>query len=98
MVHDPEAGRAVEVADASAVAAGDSHVVLAGAIDDDEVEHSGHSSTYVLDLDQLTIAHVGKAPHDAQVAVAAGLLLWNTPGPGDTQDAYDVVWKVGRLG
>ena len=55
VVHDPEAGRAVEVSDASAVAAGDSHVVLAGAIDDDEVEHPGHSSTYVLDLDQLTV-------------------------------------------
>jgi hypothetical protein len=51
----------------------------------------------VLDLDQLTLARVGEGMHDAQVALAAGLLLWNTPGPDDSQDAYDVVWNVARL-
>lgn len=96
VVHDLDGGRAVEVADASAVAADDSHVLLAGATDD-SVEHPGHSSTYVLDLDRLTIARIGEGTHDPQVALAAGMLLWNTPGPGDSQDAYDVRWRVARL-
>lgn len=96
VVHERHGGRVVEIADAAAVAADASHVVLSGGTDDG-AEHPGHTSTYVLDLDQLTLARVGEGMHDAQVALAAGLLLWNTPGPDDSQDAYDVVWNVARL-
>jgi hypothetical protein len=32
-----------------------------------------------------------------QVALSAGLFLWNIPGPIDDNDVYDVVWKVARL-
>ncbi|TGN64111.1 hypothetical protein EXE59_09235 [Nocardioides eburneiflavus] len=96
VVHDRQGGRAVEVADATVVAADDSHVVLAGP--SDGVDHPGVSSTYVLDLTELTVARIGGGLHDTQAALAAGLLLWNTPGPRDSQDAYDVVWKVARLG
>jgi hypothetical protein len=96
VVHDRQGGRAVEVAAATAVAADDSHVVLAGATDG--VDHPGDSSTYVVELDELTVARIGGGLHDTQAALAAGLLLWNTPGPDDSQDAYDVVWKVARLG
>ncbi len=28
------------------------------------------------------------------VALAAGLALWNVPGPRDDDDHLDVVWKV----
>lgn len=96
VVHDPEAGRAFEVPDASAVAADDSRVVLTSATDGGG-EHPGKSSTYVLDLDGPAITRIGRGPHEPQVALAAGLLLWNTPGPTDSQDAYDVVWNVARL-
>lgn len=95
VVHDLVGGRAVEVPDAAAVAADDSHVVLAGGTDDGE--RPGDTSTYVLDVDELTVARVGKGGHDDQVALAAGLLLWNSAGPDDSQDAYDVVWKVARI-
>lgn len=97
VVHDPEGGRAFEVPDASAVAADDSRVVLLSRTTDGGAEHPGKSSTYVLDLDGLTIARIGRGAHEPQVALAAGLLLWNTPGPTDSQDAYDVVWNVARL-
>lgn len=97
VVHDREAERTVEVADAAAVAADDSRVVLAGATDDGG-EHPGRSSTYVLDVDELTIVRIGDGLHDTQAALAAGLLLWNAPGPEDRPDAYDVKWKVARVG
>lgn len=96
VVHDPEGGRVFEVPDASAVAADDSRVVLTSE-NNPGAEHPGRSSTYVLDLDGLTITRIGRGTHEPQVALAADLLLWNTPGPTDSQDAYDVVWNVARL-
>ena len=89
----------VVVRGVSALAGDDQHVVLAtastylGAL----VAPAGGGRTYLLDLSDLTLARVGRGPHEGQVELAAGLLLWNAPGPGDTDDAYDVVWNVARL-
>jgi len=62
---------------------------------------SGQSGTYVLDLVHLTVHRIGPTVHDwlnePQVDLEAGLVLWNTPGPTDDRDTYDVVWKVARL-
>lgn len=96
VVHDREAGRAIEVTDASAVAADDSHVVLTDP-PGSSAGHPGDSSTYVLDLDRLSVARIGDGTHEPHVAIVGDLLLWNTPGPDDSPDAYDVVWKVARL-
>lgn len=90
----------VAVPGVSALAGDDEHVVLAtarqylGAV---TVDPDTPARTYLLDLTHLSLGRVGKGPHDGQVAVAAGLLLWNAPGPGDTDDAYDVVWNVARI-
>jgi hypothetical protein len=94
VVFDPEEDRRVEIADVSATAADTSHVLLAGGA---PAGNADESSTYLLGLDELSLARVGRGPHEPHVALAAGLLLWNTPGPGDSQDAYDVVWNVARL-
>ena len=90
----------VSVRGVSALAGDDEHVVLAtastylGALV--ASSHDG-GRTYLLHLSDLTLSHVGAGPHEGQVELAADLLLWNTPGPGDTDDAYDVVWNVARL-
>jgi hypothetical protein len=89
----------VAVRGASALAGDDGHVVLAtattyvGAL----VASDGPGSTALLDLSDLSLARIGTGPHEPQVALAAGLLLWNTPGPTDSKDVYDVVWNVARL-
>lgn len=95
VVH-PQDGRAVEIVDASVLATDNTHVVLAGG-GYPNLEHPGHSSTYVLDLDQLAIARVGRGTHEPHVALVDGLLLWNSPGPTDDNDGYDVTWQVARI-
>lgn len=84
----------------SALAGDAGHVVLAtvhayqGAL---LADHDHPQHTYLLDLADLSLERVGDGPHEEEVALAAGLMLWNEPGPGDTQDAYDVLWKVARI-
>lgn len=92
---DPVAIRGV-----TALAGDAGHVVLAtvhayqGAL----MADPGHPShTFLLDLADLSLDRVGEGPHEEEVALAAGLMLWNEPGPGDTSDGYDVVWNVARL-
>lgn len=90
----------VAIRGVSALAGDDGHVVLAtartflGAL---MIEPGTPARTYLLDLDDLSLGRVGMGPHEVDVALAAGMLLWNEPGPGDSKDAYDVVWKVARL-
>lgn len=92
---DPVAIRGV-----SALAGDAGHVVLAtvhayqGAL---LADHDHPQHTYLLDLADLSLDRVGAGPHEEEVALAAGLMLWNEPGPGDTPDAYDVVWNVARI-
>lgn len=99
MIYDPDGSRAVRVDGASVLAADDRHVLLSGSTDDgEEVPHPGNASTYLVDPGALMVSRIGLGPHEAQVGLAAGMVLWNEPGPIDDQDVYDVVWKVGRLG
>jgi hypothetical protein len=52
---------------------------------------------FLLELDDLTITRIGSEIHDAQVDLAGGLVLWNTPGPLDSRQIYDVVWRVAHV-
>ena len=96
----PDGEDPVAVRGVTALAGDAGHVVLAtvhtyqGELLADP-DHPSH--TYLLDLSDLSLERVGGGPHEEEVALAAGLFLWNEPGPGDNQDAYDVVWKVARL-
>ena len=87
-VYDVDSGDAIQVAGADVRAADEDHVLLS---------RLGHDGVYLLDLDRLTLARIGSAPHEAQVGLADGLVLWNHPGPLESKDVYDSVWKVARL-
>jgi hypothetical protein len=100
VVYEQEGQQQLDIAGASVLTADDRHLALAGSGSLDAVagaEHPGTSSTYLLDLDSRAISRVGQGPHEVQVALSAGLFLWNIPGPIDDNDVYDVVWKVARL-
>lgn len=98
LVYEPDGSRVVRVEGASVLAADDERLVLSSSSDDTvPATHPGTSATYLADLDNLTVSRIGLGPHEAQVALDAGLVLWNSPGPADSRDVYDVVWRVGRL-
>ena len=98
MIYDPDGSRAVRVDGASVLAADDRHVLLSGSIDDgEEVPHPGHASAYLVDPDDLTLSRIGRGPHEAQVGLDAGLVLWNEPGHLDDNSVYDVTWRVAQL-
>jgi hypothetical protein len=50
-----------------------------------------------LELEGLTISRIGSGIHDEQVDLAGGLVVWNSPGPLDSKQSYDVVWRVARV-
>jgi hypothetical protein len=90
VVYDVDSGDAVQVTGAGLLAADGGQVLLAPGA-------GGPRGTYLLDLDQVTLARIGPGVHDAQVGLASGLVLWNNPGPADAKAVYDVLWKVARL-
>jgi hypothetical protein len=56
------------------------------------------TSTYLVDLEQRTINRVGRGVQESQVDLAAGMLLWNSPGRLSDRSTYDVTWQVARIG
>jgi hypothetical protein len=50
-----------------------------------------------LDLDNGRLVTIGTALHEETAAVAGDLVLWNTPGPSDSNTIYDVVYKAAQL-
>jgi hypothetical protein len=78
------------------LAADQDRVLLAGS-------GGGSPGIFLLDLDRLTAHRISGPLSDtypdnmAQVGLAAGLVLWNTHGPADDRDTYDVIWKVAQL-
>lgn len=88
VVHEPD-GRpyvAVEPGQIGVRASGHRLVVL-----------TDETSTYLLDLAQRELLRLDASPHENQIDVVRDLVLWNTPGPIDDRDTYDVVWNVARL-
>jgi len=86
VVYDVEGADAVQIDDASLLAADEGYVLL-----------RGPGGTYLLDLHGLALARIAPAVHEDQVGLGRGVVLWNNPGPIDDKDVYDVVWKVARL-
>jgi hypothetical protein len=80
-VYDVDGGDAVQIA-GRLLTADEGHILLAA------------GGIYLCDLDRLTLARIGPGPHETQVGLAGGLVLWNNPGPIEDND---VVWKVARL-
>jgi hypothetical protein len=89
----------VEVDGASALAADDRHVLLSGNRPGatEQGEHPGSTWTYLVDLDERTVSRLGRGPHEAQEALRAGMVLWNSPGHLDDRSVYDVTWQVARI-
>lgn len=96
MVYGDEGEHDREIPGASARAADGNRLLLTGGGSVD-ARHPGVGSTYVVDLDLLTLTRVGHGTHESQVALLGPLLLWNSPGPADDDDTYDVTWQVARL-
>ena len=97
-VYGTDGQPSLQIPNASVLATDESHVLLAAA--DEEAageEHGEGGITYLLDVDTLTITRIARGLHESHVALEAGLVLWNNPGPIDDNDVYDVVWKVARL-
>jgi hypothetical protein len=97
VLYDAARGRDTVYRGVTAVAADTAHVVLTSApTHEAEAEGLGPSGTgtYVVNVARSTIGRLDAAAHEPQVDLAAGLIVWNVPGPGDTDDAFDVVWKV----
>lgn len=53
---------------------------------------------YLVDLDRGTVSRLGRGVHESQVGVAAGMVLWNSPGSLDDHSVYDVTWSVAPVG
>ena len=53
---------------------------------------------YLVDLDRGTISRLGRGVHERQAGVAAGMVLWNSPGNLDDSSVYDVTWSVAPVG
>jgi len=92
-VLDGEGGDAIELPGASLLAAEEGYVLLVSAPNG----NASPGGIYLLDLDRGTLGRIGPEVHDAQFAMAGGLVLWNQPGPSDAKDVYDVVWNVARV-
>ena len=90
LVYDVDRGEVIQIDGADVRAADEDHVLL-------WADRSGRAGIYLLDLDRLTLARIGPAPHEAQVGLTDGLVLWNQVGPLDDKDVSDAVWKVARL-
>ena len=90
LVYDVDRGEIIQIDGADVRAADEDHVLL-------WADRSGRAGVYLLDLDRLTLARIGPAPHEAQVGLTDGLVLWNQVGPLDDKDVSDAVWKVARL-
>jgi hypothetical protein len=72
------------------------------AADGDHVLLGAAGGTYLLDLRTNAVSRIGApvqsgAIDDPRDALSSGLALWSNPGPTETAQQYDVVWKVARL-
>ena len=59
---------------------------------------TGETWLYLVDLDRGTVSRLGRGPHETQAGVAAGMVLWNSPGSLDDSSVYDVTWSVAPVG
>jgi hypothetical protein len=94
LVYGVDGGETLQIADATFLAADQSHVLLAPFSNDGRDNLRG---LYLLDLDRRTLTRFGPGIHEWDVDVAGGLVQWNQPGPIDAKDVYDVVWNVARV-
>ena len=89
------------MAGAVARAGDERHLLLAGAtgpaaaLGSTDTESAG---TYLLDLGSRVLTRIDDGPWESATALRAGLVLWNTSGPMEDRDTYDVVWKVATVG
>jgi hypothetical protein len=84
---------------ATALASDDRHLLVVGGHGPSHPVGSsvGETWLYVIDLDRRTVSRLGRGLHERQAGVAAGMVLWNSPGSLDDNSVHDVAWSVAPL-
>ena len=90
IVYDEQGQARVELPDAWFRTADERRVVLGAG-------EAGAGSTYLLDLDTLSVDRLGPSGFEPQLGLVGDLVLWNQSGPVESRTVYDEVWTVGRL-
>jgi hypothetical protein len=101
VVYDPDGSRAIAIDGATAMASDQRRLLVVGGSGVGHPlagSHVGDTWVYLVDLDRGSVSRLGRGVHERQVDVAAGMVLWNSPGHLDDTSVYDVRWTVARIG